>query len=265
MAEENAVNSNALLAVGIIGGLLGIYLVGINSLIGPLLACLGGICAIVWGANAIRTVAGYGLGTGVPSIGYMCLAIGIIGGLSGLALTLVPALSGFVMLGPVFALIIAMVLGFIVAVVAKKIVGMKIPVLLRCTTEIAGAAALSVIAFSVALAGAYDIASISAAVLIPGYIVLFFILNTMAIQEPFNACLGPNEDQKRTLTLAVANGFLAICVVGLLLIPSGFVSLLVIIVGVIGWICSYKKFLKMSNEAAASVKWSGLWPKTEDQ
>ena len=34
MAEENAVNSNALLAVGIIGGLLGIYLVGINSLIG---------------------------------------------------------------------------------------------------------------------------------------------------------------------------------------------------------------------------------------
>jgi tetrahydromethanopterin S-methyltransferase subunit C len=265
MADDKQVSANGLLALGIIGGLLGIYLVGINSIIGPLIACLGGACAIIWGANAIRSVAGYGLGTGVPSIGYMSLGIGVLGGLSGLAIVTLPALKSFAIAGPIFALIISMIIGFIVALLAKKIVGMKIPVLLRNTTEIAGAGALSVIAFSAALAGAYDITSIAQAVILPGYIALFFILNCMAIQEPFNACLGPNEDQRRTLVLAVANAFLAIVVVGLLAIPTGYAALLLIIVGFVGWLCSYKKFLKMSNEAAASVIWSGLWPKIEDQ
>lgn len=44
-----------------------------------LIAVSGSVCATVWGANAIRSVASYGLGTGVPSIGYMTLSIGIIG------------------------------------------------------------------------------------------------------------------------------------------------------------------------------------------
>ena len=263
MADEKPVSSNMLLALGIIGGLLGIYLIGINPIIGPLLACLGGVCAIIWGANAIRSVAGYGLGTGVPSIGYMSLGIGILGGLSGLALVSLLKLPAIV--SPILALVVALIIGLIIAVIAKKIVGMKIPVLIRCTAEIAGAGALSVVAFSTALAGSYTLSAIATSVILPGYIALFFIMNTMAIQEPFNACLGPNEDQRRTLTLAVANAFLAIVIVGLLAIPLGYAALLIIVVGFVGWLCSYKKFLKLSNEAAASVVWSGLWPKLEDQ
>lgn len=270
MAEENEISSNLLLVFGIVCGLVGILLVGIHPIIGPALAAIGGACAIIWGANAIRTVAGYGLGTGVPSIGYMSLGIGVLGGLTGLALSSLPmfaklpVLFGVPIIAPILSLVLSMVLGFIVAVLAKVIVGMKIPVLLRCTAEIAGAAGLSVVAFSSAIAGACDLTSILVSVIVPGYIALLFILNCMSIQEPYNACLGPDEDQRRTLSLAVTNAFLAVIIVGLLSIPTGFASLVMLIVGLIGFLYGLKTYLKKAGEGAAEVKWSGLWPEVEE-
>ncbi|KZX11647.1 tetrahydromethanopterin S-methyltransferase subunit MtrC [Methanobrevibacter filiformis] len=268
---ESAISDKTLLIVGILGGLIGIYLVSINSVIGPLISALGGVCAIVWGVDAIRRVASYGLGTGVPSIGYMSLSIGVVGGLAGLALaasSLIP--KGLSILGPVLALIFAMVIGLIVALIAKKIIKMKIAVLERCTAEIAGAAALSVVAFSATVAGSYEFSTILSSVIAPGLIALFFILNTMAIQHPFNACLGPNENQVRTLKLGAATAFLSMVVTGLVSIvnPATFagvpVWLPILIVGIIGWIISIKAFFTASYEEAASVKWSGLWPKVEE-
>ena len=94
MAESNLLNQNNLLILGIVGGLIGIYLSGLST-IGGLISCLGGICAIVWGADAIRRVASYGLGTGVPSIGYMSLGIATVGSIAGLTAVLAfPALGG---------------------------------------------------------------------------------------------------------------------------------------------------------------------------
>ena len=78
-AAAGAVSSTHLLILGIVGGLIGIYLSGmLNETIGSLFGALGAVCAIVWGADAIRRVASYGLGTGVPSIGYMSLSVGVI-------------------------------------------------------------------------------------------------------------------------------------------------------------------------------------------
>lgn len=270
MAEGNEISSNLLLVFGIVCGLLGVILVGIHPIVGPALAAIGGACAIIWGANAIRTVAGYGLGTGVPSIGYMSLGIGVLGGLTGLSLSSLsmfsklPVFFGVPIIAPILALVLSMVIGFIVALLAKFIVGMKIPVLLRCTTEIAGAAGLSVVAFSSAIAGACDLNSILTFVIFPGYIAVLFILNCMSIQEPYNACLGPDEDQRRTLSLAVTNAFLAVIIVGLLAIPLGYASLLIIVVGVIGFLCGLSTYLKKAGEAAAEVKWAGLWPEVEE-
>ena len=267
----SAISAEVLLALGVIGGLVGLYLVNINPIIGPLLASLGGVCAIVWGADAIRRVASYGLGTGVPSIGYMSLAIGILGGFAGLALasgSLLPKLS---ILAPVLALVLAMILGLIVALVAKLIVKMKIAVLERCTAEIAGAAALSVVCFASAVAGSFSFIKILILVVAPGFIALFFIMNCMAIQHPFNACLGPNENQVRTLKLAAATGFLAMVITAFLtiinptLVFSGIPAWVVIlIVGLIGWIVSFKMYVTASIKEAASVKWAGLWPKVEE-
>lgn len=258
-----SISSVHLLILGIVGGLIGIYVAPYSALFGSAIAGLGGVCAIVWGADAIRRVASYGLGTGVPSIGYMSLSIGIIGALAGIGIGYsFPQLE---VAGPVIGLIFAMIIGLIVAVVAKKIVGMKIPILERCTMEIAGAAALSVLGFSVAITGTYDIEAVLEHVVGTGFIAVFFIMNTMAIQHPYNACLGPNEDQVRTLKCAASTAFLAMIITGILSVITGGVSwFIVLIIGLIGWVISFRAFVNASYGAAASVKWSGLWPKLEE-
>lgn len=258
-----SISSVHLLILGIVGGLIGIYIAPYSALFGSAIAGLGGVCAIVWGADAIRRVASYGLGTGVPSIGYMSLSIGIIGALAGIGIGYsFPQLE---IAGPIIGLIFAMIIGLIVAVVAKKIVGMKIPILERCTMEIAGAAALSVLGFSVAITGTYDIEAVLEHVVGTGFIAVFFIMNTMAIQHPYNACLGPNEDQVRTLKCAASTAFLAMIITGIMSVITGGVSwFIVLIIGLIGWVISFRAFVNASYGAAASVKWSGLWPKLEE-
>ena len=261
-AAAGAVSSTMLLAVGIVGGLLCIYLSGfLGDVIGPVIAAIGAVLAIIWGADAIRRVASYGLGTGVPSIGYMSLSVGVISALAGLALAVLLKMT---LLGPIAGFVIAVIIGAIIAIVATKIVGMKIPIMLQCTVEIAGAATLSILGFAVAIAGSIDLAAILENVVATGFIAVLFIMCTMAIQHPFNACLGPNEDQLRTLKCAASTAFLAMTITGLMSVTTGGLGWFVVfIVGLIGWIISFRAFVVASMNDAASTKWAGLWPKVE--
>ena len=87
---------------------------------------------------------------------------------------------------------------------------------------------------------------------------------TMAIQHPFNACLGPNEDQVRTLKCAASTAFLAMTITGLMSITTGGLGWFVVfLVGLIGWVISFRAFVVASMNDAASTKWAGLWPKVE--
>ena len=261
-AAAGAVDSMHLLILGVVGGLLCIYLSGfLGDIIGPVLAAIGAVLAIVWGADAIRRVASYGLGTGVPSIGYMSLSVGVISALAGLSLAVILKMA---IIGPIAALVIACIIGAIIAIVATKIVGMKIPIMLQCTVEIAGAAALSILGFAVAIAGSYDMTAVLENVVATGFIAVLFIMCTMAIQHPFNACLGPNEDQLRTLKCACSTAFLSMTIVGLLSAATGGLGwFVVLVVGLIGWIVSFRAFVLASINDAASTKWAGLWPKVE--
>ena len=71
-------------------------------------------------------------------------------------------------------------------------------------------------------------------------------------------------NQKRGLILFVT--FLSMMITGLVSSVAGdvFGWLAVFIVGLIGWIISFRAFVKASYDAAASVKWAGLWPKVEE-
>lgn len=261
-AAAGAVSSTHLLILGILGGLICIYLTGFAGDLGSVIAALGGVCAIVWGADAIRRVASYGLGTGVPSIGYMSLSVGVISALAGISLATIVNIP---FIGPIAALLFAVIIGAIIALVATKIVGMKIPIMLQCTIEIAGAACLSIFAFSTAIVGSFDMLSIYEGVVATGFIAVLFILCTMAIQHPFNACLGPNEDQVRTLKCAASTGFLSMTIVGILSsISGGFGWAIVLVIGLVGWIISFRAFVKASCNDAASTRWAGLWPKVEE-
>ena len=262
-AAAGAVDSMHLLILGIVGGLLCIYLSGfLGNVVGPVIAGIGAVLAIVWGSDAIRRVASYGLGTGVPSIGYMSLSVGVISALTGISLATSLKMP---IAGPIAALIVAIIIGAIIAIVATKIVGMKIPIMLQCTIEIAGAACLAILGFAVAIAGSYDMTAIYKNVVATGFIAVLFIMCTMAIQHPFNACLGPNEDQLRTLKCACSTAFLSMTIVGLMsVITGGLGWFVVFLVGLIGWVVSFRAFVIASMNDAASTRWAGLWPKVEN-
>ena len=260
----SAVDPKQTLALGLVGGLVGIYLVPFVPVIGPLFGALGAVCAIIWGADAIARVASYGLGTGVPSIGYMSLAIGIVGSLAGIAGAIMFGSGVNVLIGPIFGLILAMIVGAVVALTGTKVLKMKIPILVRCTVELSGAAALSVIGFSAAIAGSIGMPAILTTVVSTGFIGLLFILNTMAIQHPFNACLGPNENRARTMKLAGATSFISMAIVGILGIGFSRVWWAIALIGAIGWFVFISAFIQASKDEAASVAWSGWWPEEEE-
>ena len=258
----SSVNPIQILALGLIGGLILLYLVPFIPTIGPLFGALGAVLAIIWGADAIARVASYGLGTGVPSIGYMSLAIGIIGSLAGIAGAVIFG-SGLELLGPIFGVILAMIVGAVVALVGTKIIKMKIPIMVRCTVELSGAAAISILGFSAAIAGSLSMADILTTVVTTGFIGVLFIMNTMAIQHPFNACLGPQEDRVRTLKLAAATGFISMAIVGIMGIGYSDIWWVTAIIGAIAWFISISAFIQSSVEDAASVAWTGWWPEEE--
>jgi tetrahydromethanopterin S-methyltransferase subunit C len=159
---------------------------------------------------------------------------------------------------------LAMIVGAVVALLGTQVLKMKIPILVRCTVELSGAAALSVIGFSAAIAGSIGMPAILTTVVSTGFIGLLFILNTMAIQHPFNACLGPQENRKRTLKLASATGFMAMAVVGILGMGVSSVWWAISLIGAIAWFVSISAFIQASADESASVKWSGWWPKEEE-
>jgi tetrahydromethanopterin S-methyltransferase subunit C len=119
MSDVKEIPPNQLLLFGIIGGLIGIYV----SPYFPTAGALGAMCAVIWGAEAVRRVAKYGLGTGVPSIGQIAMGMGIIAAMFGLAMVKSTPLAG-----PVLALITASIIGFIIGWFAQNVIKMKIPV-----------------------------------------------------------------------------------------------------------------------------------------
>lgn len=249
------------LILGVVGGLTGIYLVQVNPIIGPILAALGAVTAVIWGAEVVARVGSYGLGTGIPSIGYMALAIAVIGVLGGFSASMF--FGNVVWLGPLIGFILSIIIGAIAALLVTRVLKLKVPILLRCTAELSGAAALSVLGFSVAIAVSYAIPVILEKVVYTGFMALLFILNTMVISHPFNACFGPQENRRTTLKLASSTGFMAMAIIGVLGIGLNPAWWLITLIGAIAWFISIRAFIQASKESAASVKWTGWWPEEE--
>ncbi|MDD5617018.1 MAG: tetrahydromethanopterin S-methyltransferase subunit C [Candidatus Methanoperedens sp.] len=281
MSDIKEISPEKLAAFGIIGGLAGIYLtyilpavgkmaggpVGmIFSVLAPTAGALGGICAVVWGAEAVRRVAKYGLGTGVPSIGQIAMGMGIIAAMFGLAIVKSVTQNPLgILAGPIVALVTASIIGFIIGWFAQNVIKMKIPVMIRCMTEIAAAGALVIIGFSAAVAGNFDfMGSIVPKVFDNGIMLAVFWVGAMAMLHPFNACLGPDEKQKRLLYLAGSTGAITMAVIGIgAIMTLGASGVVTLLLGIILWLIFYKKFWDEVYKDAAAVVGTGLIPKTE--
>ena len=250
---------NQIFAAGIVLSLIGIYAAhflsdfGLSMLIGGLLVS----AACVAGANTVRKVAAYGLGTGVPSIGMISLGMGTLAAVAGV---LIPKAVGIpYLVAPILTLIIALVVGFIVGNLTVKPVGMKIPIMVRSMTYLSVAGALALLGFTTAYVGSLEPQAFIDGALNTGVMALAFITAGMAILHPFNACLGPNESHKRTLTLAVACGLITWFVFSV--VKLDVVSM---VVSIILWAIVYVKFVKMSFKDACAVLYTPELPKKEE-
>jgi tetrahydromethanopterin S-methyltransferase subunit C len=265
---EGEKSPRQLMVIGILGGLIGIYIASyLNSWTGTawfsFIAALGAILAVYYGADAVRRVASYGLGTGVPSIGLLSLGAGQVAVLLGLAVAKNYSIE---VAAPIIALILAAIIGLVNGVMARRVIKMNIHIMEMSMTEIAMAASLIILGFSTAIAGSYAFNAIMSYVVASGFIIAVFIVGGMAMLHPFNACLGPDERQQRTLNLALSTGFIAMIVTG---IASGAINgvqaaVPILIVAICGWIIYYLRFWADTKEDAASVLSTGLLPTEEE-
>ncbi|MCL7413282.1 MAG: tetrahydromethanopterin S-methyltransferase subunit C [ANME-2 cluster archaeon] len=264
-------NPNQVITLGAVGGLAGIYLTMLNqamdTTIFSFLGGIGAILAAVWGADAVRRVCSYGLGTGVPSIGMMALGMGIVASMFGLSLPEVePGIP--VVAGPIIAFGVAAIIGLIIGIMSNKILKMNIPIMEKSMVEIAGSGALVMIGLSAAIAGSYDFGAIMPAVVETGFIALVFIGGAMTILHPFNACLGPDEKQDRTLMVGIEKGALIMAIAGFASLAVDSMDVisgaLTVIVSLVIWIVAFRKFMRYVHRDAHLVTGTGLLPTEEE-
>ncbi|MCK4269401.1 MAG: tetrahydromethanopterin S-methyltransferase subunit C [Methanogenium sp.] len=257
---------DTILGIGLVGSLVCIYLTYINIVTGTqIFAFLGGIGAVLalwWGTNSIKTLCSYGIGTGVPSAGMLALGSGVI---AMLFATKLGAISPLLI--PVACVVIAAILGAVLGFISNSVLNMNIPVMPRMITELTIVGSLTMLGFTAMLGGSFmfedlvlgttsvfgiEVTNFAASTYGGGILATVFILGGLALQHSFNACLGPNESQDRTLMLAAECGFLSmigvsIMSVAFLSIGSVIVSLLV---SVIGWAYTYNEYIVLSKRDA---------------
>ena len=116
------------------------------------------------------------------------------------------------------------------------------------------------------IAGSFDYAAVVQNVVANGYIALIFIIGGMGILHPFNANLGPDEKQDRTLSVAIEKGAIALVITGFAsslhegLMAAG----LNIAVGLIIWAWAFMKYYGYIKRDAHAVVGTGLLPSAEE-
>jgi tetrahydromethanopterin S-methyltransferase subunit C len=264
---------------GLVGSIVGIYLgamlnSALDTNVFSFIGAIAAIFAVLMGANAVRRVCAYGIGTGVPSIGMLALGMGIIAVMFGLsnAETL-----GSVLLGPIIILIYAGVFGYVIGVIANKVIKFNIPIMEEGNADLSMAGALAILGWSLAISGGLNYlpvvdlgtgaivnAGILKNVLETGYIAIIFIAGGLAILHPFNANLGPDEKQDRTLVNAVMCSGIAMITTGIAaLMTQGMAAgLLQLVIGFAIWYYFFKMYYRLVKRDASAVVGTGLLPPT---
>ncbi len=262
----SALDPKKLRMYGLVGSVVGIYLGAIlNSALDTnvfsFIGAVAAIFAVLMGANAVRRVCAYGIGTGVPSIGMLALGMGIIAVMFGLSMA---ETLGSVLLGPIIILIYAGVFGYVIGVIANKVIKFNIPIMEEGNADLSMAGALALLGWSFAISGTLGYVDILNDVLMTGYIAIIFIAGGLAILHPFNACLGPDEKQDRTLVNAVMVSGIAMITTGIaaLLTQGMAAGLLQLVIGFAIWFYFFKMYYRLVKRDASAVVGTGLLPPT---
>lgn len=254
-ASHGGIPHGKIAAAGIIIALVSLYIAALgHEVLGfDYFAFFGGIAAIgalIWGNSAIKRLCSYGIGAGVPSAGMLAFGSGLFGMFLG---TLIGALTS-VWIIPVAVLVIALITGLILGWIANTVLNMKIPVMVQSLAELAAVGALTVLGLRTVAIGCLGVGSGDMTFVSVGFIAVAFMLGAIALQHPFNACLGPGETQDRTNMLVVECGFLSMIVMAVIsfVAVSAIAGWITLVIAVIGWAVSYKKYIALSKRDAAA-------------
>jgi len=253
---------NQILIYGLVGSVILIYLTYLNTITGTqYFAFFGGLAAVValiWGTDTIKHLCSYGLGTGVPSAGMIALGSGVIAALFG-------ATTG--PFAPIVTIIIAAIIGAVAGIMANHVVRMDIPVMVVSLIELAIVGAMTVLGLAAMACGTFEfLGMITGEFAILGFVVqsyefsliggsiiaVVFMLGAIAIQHSFNACLGPGEQQDRTLMLAAECGFLSMIPVAIISFAfiGMYAALISLVISIVGWLYTYAKYIELSKRDA---------------
>jgi tetrahydromethanopterin S-methyltransferase subunit C len=261
---EGGMPHTTIMVAGLIASVVFIYLTYINVLTDTqLFSFFGGlatVAALVWGSHTIKHLCSYGIGTGVPSAGMIAFGSGVIAMLFA---------TKYGVAAPVVAVVLAAVIGLILGYLANNVLNMRIPVMIQSLVEMAIIGALVLMGYAAMMTGSFELTSLttgSVSILglsLPSYQASFlggaliataFMLGAIAIQHPFNACLGPNWTQDRMLMLAAECGFLSMIMAAVMSMPliSMSAALVSLFVAIIGWYYTYSKYIELSRRDAAA-------------
>jgi tetrahydromethanopterin S-methyltransferase subunit C len=97
-----------------------------------------------------------------------------------------------------------------------------------------------------------------------GYIAIIFIAGGLAILHPFNANLGPDEQQDRTLVNAIMVAGMAMIATGIgATATQGLAAgLLQLVIGFAIWFYFFKMYYRLVKRDASAVVGTGLLPPT---
>ena len=249
---------------GVICTIVCLYLSYLNVLTNTeMFSFFGGlamVAALIWGSHTIKVLCSYGIGTGVPSAGMIAFGSGVMAMLLA---------TKFGIAAPIVALVLAAVIGLILGYVANEVLNMKIPAMIQALTELSVVGALTLMGLAVLITGNFTLTALTSGTAtimgIPmasykvsfiggGLTAVAFLLGAIAIQHPFNACLGPGWKQDRMLMLTAECGFLSMIVAAVMsfaLVSAGS-AIISLLIAVIGWIYTYCEYIKLSKRDAAS-------------
>lgn len=252
-ASHGGIPHGKIAAAGIIIALVSLYIavIGHEVLGFDYLAFFGGIAAIgalIWGNSAIKRLCSYGIGAGVPSAGMLAFGSGLFGMFLGVIIGGITS----VWIIPVAVLVIALITGLILGWIANTVLNMKIPVMIQSLAELAAVGALTTIGLRTVATGCLEMGD--GVFVGVGFIAVAFMLGAIALQHPFNACLGPGETQDRTNMLVIECGFLSMIIMAVIsfVAVSAIAGWISLVIAIIGWAVSYKKYIALSKRDAAA-------------
>jgi tetrahydromethanopterin S-methyltransferase subunit C len=261
---EGGIPHNKIMIAGFIGTIVCLYLTYLNVLTNTgLFAFFGGLAAVfalIWGSHTIKVLCSYGIGTGVPSAGMIAFGSGTIAMLFA---------TKFNVYAPIVAVVLAAIIGFILGYVANNVLNMRIPAMVQALTEMAVVGALTLMGFAALISGGFSFTGLTTGTIttlgmtlnthqisfLGGCLIaVAFLLGAIAIQHPFNACLGPGWKQDRMLMLTAECGFLSMIVAAIMsyALIDHLSATISLIVALLGWIYTYKQYIILSKRDAAA-------------